>query len=219
MSLKNGTQFSPMKIILLGASGVGKSQILNRLNGNDWNPSLASTIGVEFLGRVFTLPNGVKIKAQIWDTAGQEKFASMMSTYYRSSKGCVLVYDVLVPSSFDKMEVWRKKLMEHVDDTCKIVICANKIDMVDGGDEQYDMTRTIEYAKKTKCVGTFVTSAKSDLNITKAFTCLINAIAEVEQLSQDLSTRKSGLESHGDVVLATRTKSETQKTKRRFGFC
>ena len=60
------------------------------------------------------------------------------------------------------MDVWRNKLLEHVDDTCKIVICANKIDMVDGGDEQYDMTRTIEYAKKTKCIGSYATSAKSD---------------------------------------------------------
>ena len=100
-----------MKLILLGSSAVGKSQILHRLNGGTFENTIASTIGVEFLGKMFFVKGanggdggGGKVKAQIWDTAGQEKFASMMSTYYRASKGVVLVHDVTRPKTFLAME-------------------------------------------------------------------------------------------------------------------
>ena len=168
----------PLKIILLGASGVGKSQILNRLNGNEYSATLASTIGVEFLGKTFVVQEK-KIKVQIWDTAGQERFASMMSTYYRRSHGVVLVHDVSQPSTFLAMEKWRLKLQDHVDsDDCKIIILANKIDLLD---TDYDMQKTNKYAEEHGAIGTFATSAMTNCNIEVAFQNLVTAIAKKEK--------------------------------------
>jgi small GTP-binding protein len=93
-------RFVSPTVVLLGNSGVGKSNLLSRLNSNEFSEEFLSTIGgkmsmnavrglkqrfcpiVEFLTKILEVDN-VKVKAQIWDTAGQERYNSMMSTYYR----------------------------------------------------------------------------------------------------------------------------------------
>ena len=105
--LKNGTTFSPMKLILLGSSAVGKSQILHRLNGGTFENTIASTIGVEFLGKMFFVKGanggdggGGKVKAQIWDTAGQEKYRSLTKMYFRDAQVALIVFDLTNKHSF-----------------------------------------------------------------------------------------------------------------------
>ncbi|XP_003371243.1 GTP-binding protein Ypt3 [Trichinella spiralis] len=81
------------KVVLIGDSGVGKSNLLSRFTRNEFNLESKTTIGVEFATRSIQV-DGKTIKAQIWDTAGQERYRAITSAYYRGAVGALLVYDI-----------------------------------------------------------------------------------------------------------------------------
>ena len=88
-----------LKIVLVGDSGVGKSNIISKYTKNEFNYESKTTIGVEFATKAL-VQDGKTIKVQIWDTAGQERYRSMASAYYRGAMGALLVYDITRASSF-----------------------------------------------------------------------------------------------------------------------
>ncbi len=81
------------KVVLIGDSAVGKSQLLSRFTRNEFMLQSKSTIGVEFATRSIQV-DGKTVKAQIWDTAGQERYRAITSAYYRGAVGALLVYDI-----------------------------------------------------------------------------------------------------------------------------
>jgi len=81
------------KIVLIGDSAVGKSNLLSRFTRNEFLVESMQTIGVEFATRTVEI-DGKKIKAQIWDTAGQERFRAITEAYYRGTVGALVVYDI-----------------------------------------------------------------------------------------------------------------------------
>lgn len=97
------------KIVLVGDSAVGKSNLLARFARDEFYPSSKSTIGVEFQTQKIEI-NGKEIKAQIWDTAGQERFRAVTSAYYRGAVGALLVYDVSRRQTFDSIGRWLNEL-------------------------------------------------------------------------------------------------------------
>ncbi|VAH15616.1 unnamed protein product [Triticum turgidum subsp. durum] len=90
------------KMVLIGDSGVGKSNILSRFTRNHFSLDSKSTIGVEFATKSLQM-EGKTIKAQIWDTAGQERYRAITSAYYRGAVGALLVYDITKKQSFDNV--------------------------------------------------------------------------------------------------------------------
>lgn len=97
------------KIVLIGDSAVGKSNLLSRFARNEFFPNSKSTIGVEFQTQRIEI-DGKEIKAQIWDTAGQERFRAVTSAYYRGAVGALLVYDVSRRQTFDSIGRWLNEL-------------------------------------------------------------------------------------------------------------
>eukprot|EP00614_Pseudopedinella_elastica_P006753 CAMPEP_0172594428 /NCGR_PEP_ID=MMETSP1068-20121228/13813_1 /TAXON_ID=35684 /ORGANISM="Pseudopedinella elastica, Strain CCMP716" /LENGTH=133 /DNA_ID=CAMNT_0013392443 /DNA_START=47 /DNA_END=449 /DNA_ORIENTATION=- len=81
------------KVVLIGDSGVGKSNLLSRFTRNEFSLESKSTIGVEFATKSIQT-EGKTIKAQIWDTAGQERYRAITSAYYRGAVGALLIYDI-----------------------------------------------------------------------------------------------------------------------------
>jgi Ras-related protein Rab-11A len=81
------------KCVLIGDSGVGKSNLLSRFAQQEFNLESKATIGVEFAGKTIVC-DGKVIKAQIWDTAGQERYRAITSAYYRGAVGALLVFDI-----------------------------------------------------------------------------------------------------------------------------
>ena len=81
------------KVVIIGDSGVGKSNLLSRFTRNEFHLDSKSTIGVEFATRSIQ-HDGKVIKAQIWDTAGQERYRAITSAYYRGAVGALLMYDI-----------------------------------------------------------------------------------------------------------------------------
>ncbi|RRT63322.1 hypothetical protein BHE74_00018804 [Ensete ventricosum] len=97
------------KIVLIGDSAVGKSNLLARFARNQFLPNSKSTIGVEFQTKTMDI-DGKEVKAQIWDTAGQERFKAVTSAYYRGAVGALLVYDVSRHQTFDSVGRWLQEL-------------------------------------------------------------------------------------------------------------
>jgi Ras-related protein Rab-11A len=115
-------------VVLIGDSGVGKSNLLSRFTRNEFNLDSKSTIGVEFATRSIQVDSKT-IKAQIWDTAGQERYRAITSAYYRGAVGALLVYDISKHQTYDNVNRWLKELRDHADSNIVIMLVGNKSDL------------------------------------------------------------------------------------------
>ncbi|KAI0093736.1 GTPase [Irpex rosettiformis] len=116
------------KVVLIGDSGVGKSNLLSRFTRNEFNLESKSTIGVEFATRSLAI-DGKTVKAQIWDTAGQERYRAITSAYYRGAVGALLVYDISKHATYTNVTRWLKELRDHADSNIVIMLVGNKSDL------------------------------------------------------------------------------------------
>ncbi|KAK6127339.1 hypothetical protein DH2020_038910 [Rehmannia glutinosa] len=116
------------KVVLIGDSAVGKSQLLARFARNEFSLESKATIGVEFQTKTLVIDHKT-VKAQIWDTAGQERYRAVTSAYYRGAVGAMLVYDISKRQSFDHMARWLEELRGHADKNIIIMLIGNKCDL------------------------------------------------------------------------------------------
>lgn len=116
------------KVVLIGDSGVGKSNLLSRFTRGEFNIDSKSTIGVEFATRSINV-DGKTVKAQIWDTAGQERYRAITSAYYRGAVGALLVYDIAKHATYVNVTRWLKELRDHADSNIVIMLVGNKSDL------------------------------------------------------------------------------------------
>lgn len=91
-----------LKIVILGSAGVGKSSLLLRYIDDIFEDSYVCTIGVDFKVRTIQVQEKT-VKMQLWDTAGQEKFKQITSSYFKGSHGCLAVFDITNSESFDSV--------------------------------------------------------------------------------------------------------------------
>jgi Ras-related protein Rab-8A len=97
------------KVIIIGDSGVGKTNILTRYCEGIFKDSYVATIGVDFKVKMVDV-EGRKVKLQIWDTAGQERFKNITQTYYKGAAGIILVYAINNQDSFRNISNWLKQI-------------------------------------------------------------------------------------------------------------
>ena len=117
------------KIIIIGDPNVGKSNILIRYTKNEFQTDENPTIGADFYSKNLEIED-IPCKLQIWDTAGQEHFRSIVKSYYKGISGAMIVYDISNKSSFDRLPVW----LQEIENNCKaedvpVVIAGNKKDL------------------------------------------------------------------------------------------
>jgi len=163
------------KVVLIGDSGVGKSNLLSRFTRNEFCLESKSTIGVEFATRTLQV-EGRTVKAQIWDTAGQERYRAITSAYYRGALGALLVYDVTKPTTFENVSRWLKELRDHADSNIVIMLIGNKTDLkhlraVATEDAQ-------NYAEK-EGLSFIETSALEATNVEKSFQTILGEIYRI----------------------------------------
>lgn len=154
-----------IRILLLGDSGVGKTSLMLRYSEDQFAPNLLSTAGVDFKVRHMDI-NGKRVKCQIWDTAGQEKFHVITRTYYRGAQGIALVYDCTDPDSFKNVNYWMANIQQHADEKVQKILLGNKIDLVEDKEISYEMGQNIS---KEYGMNFFETSAKDGLNVADSF--------------------------------------------------
>ena len=205
------------KMILIGDSGVGKTNILNRYINNTFSETTKSTVGVE-LGTKVEEYNNTKIKVQIWDTAGQERYKSITKTYYKGAKGAFIVYDITKKDSFKNIDKWIQDLREFGEDDAAILIVGNKSDL----EESREVT-TDEVKKKAEVykIAYCETSALKSKNINYAFQTLIKLVAEKMENKKNEENKygnQSNVISTG-VSLETKIIAADNRPKNKNGYC
>ncbi|KAK4267040.1 hypothetical protein QN277_023881 [Acacia crassicarpa] len=186
------------KVVVIGDSAVGKTQILSRFAKNEFCFDSKSTIGVEFQTRTVTI-NGKVIKAQIWDTAGQERYRAVTSAYYRGALGAMLVYDITKRQSFDHVARWVEELRAHADNSIVIMLIGNKADLVDL--RAVPTEDAVEFAEDQ---GLFFseTSALNGENVESAFFQLLEEINRaVSKKALEFTNGNANHGDHGSVSL------------------
>ena len=163
-----------IKVILIGDSGVGKTNIMSKYLKNQFMENSKATVGVEFGSKLFN-HQGHKIKAQIWDTAGQEKYKAITGAYYKGSKGAFTVYDITRKDTFASIERWVNDLKATSDPKLTIILIGNKNDLDDKREVSKDQGE--EKAKSFGCAF-LETSAFSGDNLDKAFELMVKEIYE-----------------------------------------
>ena len=171
-------EFAPaemiFKIIIVGDLSSGKTNIVTQYISHKFVQDSQPTIGVEMFNKDFQI-NEDKVSAQIWDTAGQEKYNALTSSYYKGAKGAIVVYDITQESTFLKVEQFVKDLREKSDKNVYMILVGNKIDLEENRKISKEEGKIL--ADKLK-MGFFEVSAKNGTGIEDLFKNLIDNVYE-----------------------------------------
>lgn len=173
-----------MKVVLIGDSGVGKTNCLSRFCRNEFVANSKPTIGVEFATKQLMI-DGDLVKCQIWDTAGQERYRAITNAYYRGAVGALLVYDVTRQKSFESIPRWLSELREHASPDMVTMLVGNKTDLREQREVVAEQAQEIAQREGLMFIET---SALEGSNVEEAFARVATEIHGI--------VRKRRLESH-----------------------
>ena len=165
----NSKEELKFKVVIVGDSGVGKTNLAKRFITDTFNKESKATVGVEFLSKSFFVNNTV-VKLELWDTAGQERYKSITSAYFKGAKGALIVYDVTSRTSFDNVDKWVSELQSKGSKNINIIMIGNKTDLKES------MVITSEMGKDKAGnlhIPIMETSALDASNVKEAFYLLI----------------------------------------------
>jgi len=157
--------------------GVGKSSLMSQYIKKEFPESPLPTIAIEFATKIIKIKEGGYVKAQIWDTAGQEKYKSITSHHYRKAVGALLVYDVTRKLTFENCIKWYNELKINTEKECVICIVGNKCDLVEENPKRREVSTEDgrEFARKNKTLF-FEISARNNNNVVECFEELLQQI-------------------------------------------
>ena len=179
------------KVILLGDGGVGKSSMIQKYAHGIFNIHTTPTIGVVNTTKVVTVENQ-KILLNIWDTAGQEKYRSMLSSFFRGCKAAILVYDITNELSFKSLDYWMGQVREMGGDSVKFLLIGNKSDLE--SNRRVTQKSGLDLARNNGMLF-METSCSSNYNIERAFQEVAECLykAQAGQVSSSNEERAIGL--------------------------
>ena len=228
------------KILIIGNSGVGKTSLMNRFCNNAFMQTYIDTIGVDFKTKIIKLipdfvtdcrrktlkrsssafiqkqqsfdNEALRVKLQIWDTTGAQRFQSIALNYYRGANGILLVYDVNDRKSFECVKKWMKAVSDYCTEKVEVCLVANKCDAIGHANSQRKVTQ-LEGETLASMYGLryIETSAKSNINIEKAFVDLTKNIKKKLEIASQVSKH----EEH-NYSIKNRTDRFKINSKRKF---
>ena len=161
-----------LKFIILGDSGVGKTNFLLRYVGESFSENYIATLGIDFKMKNI-IYNDVKVALQIWDTAGQERFRSITKSFLKGTDGIIFMYDISKKDSFLNLKNWIAEIDNSKLPDVKFVICGNKIDLEENREVTEEMKKKLSKEFETDIIEI---SAKKGIKIEEPFDMLINKI-------------------------------------------
>jgi small GTP-binding protein len=162
------------KVVMIGAGGSGKTALVNRFLTHKFSEEYIVTIGSQFAVKTVEIEaaNGrsVVVKLLVWDLAGQQRFDFIRGSYYRGSKGALLVFDTTRKSTYLELPKWIKETEDSLGERIPIILLANKVDLV----EHRVITREMgeQFVREHNLTGYLETSALSGQNVEEAFNIL-----------------------------------------------
>ena len=153
-----------IKFALLGDSNVGKTNMIIRFIDNVFSLNTPSTIGYDCKTKIITIDKK-KVKVNLWDTAGQEKYLSINKSFFQKIDGVMLVYDITKLESFENVQNWIETIKDY-DEKMPAVLVGNKSDMEEKRIISDEEGKKLAEENNLKF---FETSALNGNNIEKAF--------------------------------------------------
>ena len=156
--MENDNDPEAIKIILIGDSGTGKTNLITVAAGFEFNSNTLTTRACSYIQKKYTIKN-TEYKVNVWDTIGQEKYRSLTKIFVKESKIVIFVYDITYKNSFDSLPFWKKIVDELLSETPVFGIVGNKMDLY--VDEQVKSDEVEKYANEIGAK-VLLTSAKTD---------------------------------------------------------
>jgi len=189
------------KIVIIGDSSVGKSNLLVRFTRNEFNEKSKATIGVDFGTKSIEI-NNKTVTAQCWDTAGQERFRAVTSGYYRGAVGAMIVYDITSKVTFKNVTRWLNELREMADHDILIMMVGNKCDL----EQQREVpTKEAEAFAEANKISFLETSALNGSNVNQAFETLLHEIYKMVSKKKPLLDEGEWMNSGSNIKPPTPT--------------
>ena len=123
-------QNGEIKVIIIGDSGVGKTNLINTSIGIEFLENNSSTVTSSFISKQFKIGDK-KYNVNIWDTAGQENYRSITKLFFKGSEIVILVYDITNSKTFDSLDFWYSTCQEIIGNEAVYGVIGNKIDLVE----------------------------------------------------------------------------------------
>ena len=203
-----------LKYVIIGDSGVGKSNILLRFINNTFSEEFRSTVGVEFAAKNIII-NKNTYRVQIWDTAGQETFRSISRAYYKNSVCACVVYDISNYSTFESVQSWIEDCKSQSSKTILLILIGNKSVLNDIRQVTYD--EGAKFAKSNNMIF-LETSAKTGDNINEIFDKSVRKIdqniidnkydLENESCGIRVGEKRNSFALKGDDIVSTKKKKK-----------
>ncbi len=205
MSDDEENEYIPCKVVLLGETGVGKTSILTRYVSGTFSQLVMTSTGSSFVTKNIEVDNKNKVKFQIWDTAGQEKYRSLAKIFYKDARIIILVYSINNLKSFESLkQYWYQEVKTNGLSNVIYAIVGNKNDLYNTS--QVDEKEAMAWADSIG--GIFqLTSAKSNSGIDTLFINLAKKFfdPEFDYKKEDEEAKK----------IYEMKKKETEESKRK----
>jgi Rab family protein len=194
---------------------VGKTAILSKYVKGVFPVAPTPTIAIEFASKIIQIKEGGYIKAQIWDSAGQERYKAIVAGHYRRSAGALIVYDVTKKSTFEHITNWLKNINEMAEKNCITYLIGNKIDLLDSNNNSREVSveEAQKYAKENG-LKYYETSALTSVRINDCFEDLLQEIYnERRKIKGKLN---EPIDKNAKVLYLNKS---TEESERRFENC
>ena len=196
-----------LKVMILGNAGVGKTSILERYVNKSFTGNYKVTIGADFLTRDLEV-DGNRIKLQVWDTAGQEKYRSLGVAYYRGADACMLVFDLADKTTFKDLDKWVEAFFSQLpEDKAKnfpVILLGNKADKPD---RIISAEMAQKWCAERDAIPFYETSAKTNQGLEEAFEHIARMAMKRAQ-GDDITLSGKGNASSPSMKLKTEAKDK-----------
>ena len=161
-----------IKLMVIGETRVGKTALIKKYTKNVFGGTYLTTVGIDFQEKIINVEEK-SVKLQIWDTAGEERFRNIAKSYFHTSDGFLLVYDISCKDSFEKLNFWYEQIKLNAPENTKCVVAGNKCDLEEK--RQVNKNEGENFAK-TYNIDFYETSAKDGINVDVVFQTLASEI-------------------------------------------
>ena len=203
----NSKEEYKFKVVVVGDSGVGKTNLIKRFVTDTFAKDSKATVGVEFMSKTYIINKEI-FKIEIWDTAGQERYKSITAAYYKGAKGAMIVYDVTNQNTFDNVNKWCQEIKDKASKNINLMMIGNKTDVKDKIVVNSEMSQ-----ERAMALGIPVmeTSALDSTNVQEAFFQLLREMYKsIKANAVEKKDTKDGVGNDG-VTLNTQTRIPDKK--------
>ena len=185
MSLKNNSnRIYDIKIILLGETGVGKTSLIKTYFDQPFNPSERPTLDGNITSKILEI-NNKKMRINIWDTMGHEKYRAITQQFFKGSNIVIFVFDITNRASFLDLGFWVNSVLEKLSKEEAIFgVIGNKIDLFTKS--EIEATEAEEYAEKIGALFTEASAAKNPEGLKRFINILLERLVQTPTIIEKL---------------------------------